>query len=150
MLPASASIRGSSRPKQQPEWLCPNALNDTPVLDPATKTVYVIAADGTLHTLQAINGEELRPPLQIVPPFAKNWSLNLVNGILYTSVSQGCNGAKSGVVTLNVREKETTPHFFQSAPAGAGIWGRGGVAVDPATGVAYGATGDAQQRNPVE
>jgi outer membrane protein assembly factor BamB len=130
------------KPKQQPDWLCPNALNDTPVIDAATRTVYVIAADGMLHTVQAINGEELRPAQQFVPPFSKNWSLNLVNGILYTSISQGCNAAKSGIATLNVKAHEKTPHFFQAAPAGAGIWGRGGVAVDSATGVAYGATGD--------
>lgn len=131
-----------AKPKQQPDWLCPNALNDTPVIDAATRTVYVIADDGMLHAVQAINGEELRPTVQFVPAFSKNWSLNLVNGILYTSISQGCNMAKSGIATLNVKEHETTPHFFQAGVAGSGIWGRGGVAVDPATGVAYGATGD--------
>jgi len=139
----SRQFKTEQKPKQAAEWLCPNALNATPVIDPATKLVYVIAADGTLHTVQAISGEEMSTPIQLVPPFAKTWSLNLVNGILYTSVSQGCNGAKSGVVTLNVKAKETTPHFFQTAPAGAGVWGRGGVPVDPATGISYGVTGDA-------
>src|SRR5581483_12357204 len=100
----SRQFKTEQKPKMKADWLCPNALNDTPVIDASTKTVYVIAADGMLHTIQAINGEELRPAQQIVPPFAKVWSLNLVNGILYTSVSQGCNAAKSGVVTLNVKE----------------------------------------------
>jgi outer membrane protein assembly factor BamB len=139
----SRQFRTEQKPKQAAEWLCPNALNATPVIDPATKMVYAIAADGTLHVVHAISGEEMRTPVQIVPSFAKTWSLNLVNGVLYTSVSQGCNGVKSGVVTLNVKEKETTPHFFVTAPAGAGVWGRGGVSVDPDTGIAYAATGDA-------
>ena len=128
--------------KQKADWLCPNALNATPVLDPSTKTAYVIAADGTLHTIQAVNGEELKEPFAFVPPFSKMWSLNLVHNTLYTSISQGCNGAKSGVYTLDLKQHDAKPNFFEASTAGAGLWGRGGVAVDAESGIAYGATGD--------
>ncbi len=130
------------KPRQKPDWLCPNALNATPVIDPATKTAYVVASDGMLYAIQVVNGEEVRTPQQFVPPFSKIWSLNLVKGVLYTSVSQGCNGAKSGIYTLNLKEEDAQPAFFESSTAGGGIWGRGGVAVDATTGVAYGASGD--------
>jgi len=138
----SKAFHTELKPRQKPDWLCPNALNATPVVDPATKTAYIIAADGVLHALQVVNGEEVRTPQQFVPAFSKVWSLNLVKGVLYTSVSQGCNGAKSGIYTLNIKEPDAKPAFFESSTAGAGIWGRGGVAVDSATGIAYGATGD--------
>lgn len=127
---------------QKPNWLCPNALNDTPVIDPATKTAYVIAADGMLYAFQVVNGEQVRTPQQFVPAYSKNWSLNLVNGMLYTPISQMCSGAQSGVYTLNVKAKDAKPSFFQASTAGAGIWGRGGVAVDSSTEIAYAASGD--------
>ena len=138
----SKQFHTEQKPKQQADWLCPNALNATPVIDPATKTAYVISSDGTLYALQVVNGEEVRAPQQFVPPFSKNWSLNLVKGILYTPTSQTCNGAKSGIYTLNLKDKAAQPVFFQDSTAGAGIWGRAGVAVDSSTGIAYASTGD--------
>jgi len=61
-------------------WLCPNALNATPVIDKKARTVYVLASDGKLHSFNFINGEDMTPPVQFTPPFAKTWSLNLVDG----------------------------------------------------------------------
>src|SRR5580692_886843 len=93
------SFEAEGKPRQQPFWLCPNALNDTPLIrkDGLAATVFVIASDGKLHTLHAINGEDRTPPQKFVPPFSKNWSLNLVGNVLYTNTSRGCNGDKSGV-----------------------------------------------------
>ncbi|HZT29171.1 MAG TPA: PQQ-binding-like beta-propeller repeat protein [Bryobacteraceae bacterium] len=137
-------IEGQSR--QKPHWLCPNALNDTPVIEKGgrglgEKTVHVISSDGKLHSLNVINGEDRQPPKQFVPPFSKNWSLNLLDGVLYTTISQGCNGAKSGVYAMDLRDPERPVRFFQSAPAGGGIWGRAGAAVSP-EGVVFVETGD--------
>src|SRR4051812_35205227 len=78
-------------------WLCPNSLNATPVIDRKTKTVYVLASDGKLHGFNVINGEDRIPPTQFTPPFAKTWSLNLNDGVLYTATSQGCNGVRSAI-----------------------------------------------------
>ena len=114
-----------------PFWLCPNALNDTPLIrkDGLAATVFVIASDGKLHTLNAINGEDRTPPQKFVPPFSKNWSLNLVDNVLYTNTSQGCNGARSGVYAMDLGAPDHPTKFFQSANGGAGIWGRAGVAI---------------------
>jgi outer membrane protein assembly factor BamB len=133
------------KPKQQPFWLCPNALNATPLIrkQGLNVLVYSISSDGKLHTLDIHNGEDKLPPLQFVPPFSKNWSLNLQNGILYTTTSQGCNGAKSGVYTMDLRTEEHKVAFFQASPNGAGIWGRAGATISPA-GEVYAQTGDGQ------
>src|ERR1043166_3028790 len=40
----SKQFHTGQKPKQKPDWLCPNALNATPVIDPATKTVYIVSA----------------------------------------------------------------------------------------------------------
>lgn len=130
-------------------WLCPNNLNDTPVADPKHGRLFVIAADGRLDTLSWLDGHSLLPPLRFVPPYAKMWSLNYVDGVLYTSVSQDCNDAHSAVYAMNPDAPGHSVSVFWSAQecphggfCGAGIWGRGGPAADFA-GSIYGATGDA-------
>ena len=134
-------VEGKSR--QEPFWLCPNALNATPLIrkDGLSATVFAIASDGKLHVLNAINGEDRMPPQKFVPPFSKNWSLNLVQNVLYTSTSQGCNGAKSGVYAMDLGTPDHKTNFFASANGGAGIWGRAGVAVSKA-GMVFAPTGD--------
>jgi outer membrane protein assembly factor BamB len=122
------SIEGT--PKSAPHWLCPNALNATPVIDRQTSTVYVLASDGKLHAFNVINGEDKMPPVQFVPAFAKTWSLNLHEGYLYTTISQGCNGVRSSVYGMNLKDPSHPVTFFQSSPSGgAGIWGRAGAAI---------------------
>jgi len=124
-------------------YFCPDALNDTPVIghSRAGLTVYVISIDGKLHALNIINGEDRFPPKQFVPPYSKNWSLNLSNNVLYTTTSQGCGRAKSGVWALDLNQPDAPVAFFQTDPAGAGVWGRGGVAVG-FNGTVFAETGD--------
>jgi outer membrane protein assembly factor BamB len=134
------------QPRQQPNWLCPNALNATPVVEKrrgglGEKTVHALSSDGKLHSLNIVNGEDRTPPIQFVPPFSKNWSLNVVEGVLYTATSQGCNGAKSGVYAIDLNDPKRPITFFQASTAGSGIWGRAGVAVG-LSGMIYGETGD--------
>src|SRR5262249_12424298 len=98
----SKKFTADAKPKQQPHWLCPNGLNGTPLLSKeegglGIMHVYVIASDGKLHALNIIDGEDHFAPVQFVPPFPKNWSLNFHDSILYTSTSQECNGTRSGV-----------------------------------------------------
>jgi outer membrane protein assembly factor BamB len=136
------TFQPEGKARQKPFWLCPNALNDTPVLQGGReKTVYVIASDGKLHSLNVVNGEDRQPPVQFVPPFSKNWSLSLVNGVLYTTISQGCNGAKSGVYSMDLNDPAHPISFFQSDTAGGGVWGRGGAAI-ASSGKVIAETGD--------
>ena len=61
-------------------------------------TIYMISADGRLHGLDISTGEaKLIPPPEFVTPYSRNWSLNLIDGVLYTSVGRGCgNGPVPG------------------------------------------------------
>lgn len=107
-------------------WLCPNAVVATPLYDPQTRTVHTISIDGRLHSLNVVNGEDRTPPVRFVPAFSKSWSMNLVDGVLYTAVSQGCNRAKNGVYAIDLNDAQRPVSMFQTA---GGVWGRAGVAV---------------------
>jgi outer membrane protein assembly factor BamB len=130
-------------PKDKPHWLCPSALNATPVIDKSSRNVYIATADGRLHTLNYVNGEDQKPPIEFVPPFAKNWSMNLFHNVLYTTTSQGCNGVRSAVYAMNLKDPNRPVSKFVASPTGgAGIWGRAGGAISAVTGLIYAETGD--------
>ena len=145
------TVEGTPKQKMS-HWLCPNALNATPVIGPAPggqttnpfrgpQAVYVLSSDGQLHVFNIVNGEDLLPPTPFVPPFGKTWSLNLVNNVVYTATSQGCNGVKSGVYAMDLSDPGHKVAYFQAGAAGAGIWGRGGAAIT-ASGKVLVETGD--------
>jgi outer membrane protein assembly factor BamB len=135
------SFQITATPKRTPHWLCPNALNATPAIDPRSRTVYILASDGKLHALNANNGEDRFPPVQFVPEFAKTWSLAFLDGWVYTTTSQGCNGVKSGLYAMNVADPKKEVVYLQASTAGAGIWGRAGAAITT-NGKVIGETGD--------
>jgi outer membrane protein assembly factor BamB len=127
---------------QDGDWLCPNALNATPVIDGKGARVFVISSDGVLHTLDLADGHDSMPPVEFVPAFSKMWSLNYSGGVLYTSISQGCNHVQSGVAAMDPDAPGRPVTRFFTAANGAGVWGRGGVSVG-FDGDIYGVTGDA-------
>jgi outer membrane protein assembly factor BamB len=67
--------------------------------------------------------------MPFVPAFAKMWSMNLVDGVLYTTTSQNCNGVKSGVYAMDLTNADRKVSYFEAGPSGAGIWGRAGAAI---------------------
>ncbi len=88
-----------------------------------------MASDGKLHAFNLVSGEDVIPPTPFVPAFAKAWSMNLVNGQLYTTISQNCNGVRSGVYAMDLNSADRKVSYFEAGPNGAGIWGRAGAAV---------------------
>jgi outer membrane protein assembly factor BamB len=130
----------TDKPKQNPHWLCPNALTATPVIDRKQLVVYVLASDGQLHSLNVVNGEDSQPPRHMTPPFAKTWSLNLVDHTIYTATSQGCSSVKSAIYAMG-ESSEESKQFLAMKTFGAGIWGRAGVAIGK-DGTVYAETGD--------
>ena len=123
-------------PQRASTWLCPNALTATPVLAPAPagsnfggQALYVLAGDGKLHAFNLISGEDLMPATRFLPPFAKMWSLNAANGMLYSTTSQGCSGAASGVYAMDLSSADRKISYFQTGAPGSGVWGRAGVAI---------------------
>jgi len=131
------SVEGA--PARRDSWLCPNGLTATPVIGPVPRAegsapgfgqaLYVLASDGKLHAFNLVSGEDVLAPAPFVPAFAKMWSMNLVNSILYTTISQNCNGVKSGVYAMDLASADHKIAYFESGTNGAGIWGRGGAAL---------------------
>ncbi len=135
ILPGKGGYQGT--------FLCPNGITATPVIDKSTGIIYTIAPDGSLYGLDLGSGLVRYGPVQLVAPFSKNWSLNLVNGVIYTVLTQGCGGAVSGFYSADVRDRHhpVIHQMLLSNTDTAGIWGRGG-AIAGTNGRIYGATAD--------
>jgi outer membrane protein assembly factor BamB len=129
-------------PKEKGSWLCPNALNATPTIDRIRNTIFTIAADGKLYGLDLGTGMARFGPIQFLPAYTKNWSLNLLDGTVYASVSATCGGAKPGLYAMDIRDPvRPVIRGLLTAKNGAGIWGRGGPVIGN-NGKVYGETAD--------
>ena len=117
-------------PKEKGFWLCPNALNATPTIDRARNIVFTIADDGKLYGLDLGTGTVRFGPIQFVPAFSKNWSLNLFDDTVYASVSATCNGSRPGLYAMAIGDpNHPVIRELLTARNGAGIWGRGGPVI---------------------
>ena len=129
--------------KAESFYLCPNSLNATPVIDRRQNMIFALAYDGRLFGLDLGTGAIRFGPFQLVPPFAKAWSLNLSNGFVYTTTSQGCGGDRSGIYSIEV--DDATHHVINEMlvrnGSGAGMWSRGGTVIGQ-NGEVYVSTGD--------
>ena len=136
-------IGGSLKAPQAPFWLCPNNLNATPVIARRRGLIFVLSATGELYGLSLGTGRTRFGPAPMTPPFAKTWSLNYRDGIVYTTISQGCGGATSGIYAMNTRHprRPATQELLVQHGFGAGIWGRAGAAIG-ANGRIFAETGD--------
>jgi outer membrane protein assembly factor BamB len=133
------TLAAEGTPQRRDSWLCPNGLTATPVIGPGPRVdgvapgfgqaLYVMGSDGKLHAFNLVSGEDVIPPTPFVPAFAKAWSMNLVNGQLYTTISQNCNGVRSGVYAMDLNSADRKVSYFEAATNGAGIWGRAGAAI---------------------
>ena len=122
--------------------LCPGGQTAVPVITTTpTKgkyTMYAVSWDGRLRTLDVATGDDVAPPEKFAGPNGKPYALNLFNGVIYTSTAQGCGGNTNAFLSYDLATKKSS--IF--APAGGGMWGRRGVAIDPEGRVFMG-TGDA-------
>jgi outer membrane protein assembly factor BamB len=92
------TIENSVEPANPANWICTNTSTATPVIDKSSGTIYMIAADGRLYGMDLATGER-KMTAEFVPPYSRNWSLNLVDGFLYTTVGRGCgNGPAPGAM----------------------------------------------------
>lgn len=120
------------QPKAAATYLCPNTQNATPVIDKPKGIIYVLASDGKLRGLSLSSGDDLMPPTDFVPPFSRTWSLNLIDGIIYTPVGRGCGGAVSHFAAMDVTSPELPQaYFYTSTGRPAGAWGTGGLVLGP-------------------
>ena len=85
-------------PPQTATWLCSNTQNATPVIDKQKGIIYLNTSDGKLRGLSLSTGDERMTPADFVTPFARNWSLNLIDDVIYSPTARGCGGAIANVI----------------------------------------------------
>src|SRR6185436_7980418 len=124
-----------------PSTLCPGGQTAVPAVGPGSGpgkfTLYAVSWDGRLRQINVADGEDLALPQKFMPANGKPWALNLVNGVIYTSTSQGCGGNPNSFFSYDLATKKASAFL----PGGGGMWGRRGVAV-ASDGTVYMGTGD--------
>jgi hypothetical protein len=110
------TIENTVEPANPATWVCTNTSTATPVIDKASGTLYMIAADGRLYGMDLAAGER-KLSVAFVTPYTRNWSLNLVDGFLYTTVGRGCGNGPAG--TASKPAGEGAPAALPRAVAGA-------------------------------
>lgn len=130
-------------------------IESTPVVDPSTGLLYVVGADGRLRALSVATGKP--DPKWSVPIIERTdvetvWgALRIAHGFLYVGVASWCdkpdaNGAWDGRLDAVGLTTRRIAHSFDVVPGaknGGGIWGPGGVSIDPADGSVWVATANA-------
>ena len=120
------------KPPAPATYLCPNTQNATPVIDKQNGVIYLTTSDGKLRGLAIANGEDRMTPTDFVTPFARNWSLNLIDGFIYSPVTRGCGNAISNFAAMDIRDPQHPHvHYYTSTGRPAGAWGRGGMVLGP-------------------
>lgn len=135
VLPGKGGYQGT--------FLCPNGITATPVIDKSTNLLYVIGGDGALYGLDLGSGKVRVGPIQFVAAYSKSASLNLVDGVIYTTLAQGCGNGLSGFYAVDVHNphRPVVRQLLLSNTNTAGIWGRGGPVIGT-NGRVYGGTAD--------
>jgi outer membrane protein assembly factor BamB len=139
---------------RQATWLCPNTANDTPVVDKTNGVIYFVTSDGKLRGLNVGDGSDKLAATDFIAPFARAWSLNLIDNVIYTTNARSCGnvagqmppvpaaartpGPPPGVrgpveATMDISDSAhpKLTKFYTSSTREAGPWGRGGVAKTP-------------------
>ncbi|MES1257741.1 MAG: hypothetical protein ABUS51_04895 [Acidobacteriota bacterium] len=126
------SYPNAAKPPLAASGNCPNNMNATPVIDREKSILYFLPTDGKLRGVSLSDGEDKFPATSIVPPYSRNFSLNLADGRIFTSTTRGCANAISEVVGIAVNDPEhPVSHFYTSPGKASGPWGRGGIVKTP-------------------
>jgi hypothetical protein len=124
------------------DTLCPGGLTAVPTMaetSPGTYTVYAVSWDGRLRQINLADGKDAAPPEKFIPGGGKPYALNLHDNVIYTATAQGCGGLTNAFYSFDLKSRRASAFI----PAGGGLWGRRGAAIDPEGRVFLG-TGDAQ------
>jgi hypothetical protein len=115
-------------------------VTGTGVIDPASRTLYVMDAFGRLHALSLATGaEQAGFPVQVFTDYRQelDWgALTLVDGSVYVPTASFCDTAGTPGAVYRIDTASGAVSRWLSVPlasgGGGGPWGWGGVAYDPA------------------
>jgi outer membrane protein assembly factor BamB len=133
------SFPNTLKPPHAANVNCSNTEQATPVIDKARGVIYFTTSDGMLRGAALKDGAERLTQAQFVAPFSRNWSLNLIDGVVYTAAGRGCGGTAEQpiepgtVAAMDVRDSAhpVLSRFFTGKGRPAGPWGRGGPVRGP-------------------
>lgn len=133
------TFKNTLTPVRGAVWSCANTEQATPAIDKQKGLIYFTTSDGNLRGLSLTDGTQKLAPTQFVAPFSRNWSLNLVNDVVYTTAGRGCGGdAAHPVEAGNVAAADVSDpthvmvsRIFTGTGRRAGPWSRAGVALGP-------------------
>ncbi len=126
-------------------------VSGSPSLDRINNRMFVMGGDGNMYALDLSTGATLPGwPVAITTDPAHEHcygAVNVSNGIAYAEIASYCDITPyhGKVVAVNIATHKSVATFFPAGPrvSGGGIWGPGGVSIDPATGHVFAATGNA-------
>jgi outer membrane protein assembly factor BamB len=133
------SFPNPGKPQRPATTNCANTEQATPVIDKSAGVIYFTTSDGKLRGLGLAAGDERLTPTPFVAPNSRNWSLNLIDKVVYTAAGRGCGGdaaqpIEPGAVSAMDVSDPTHPQlsrFFTGRGRPAGPWGRGGPVAGP-------------------
>ena len=126
-------------------------VSGSPFLDRANNRMFVVGGDGKMYALDLSTGGRLPGwPLAITSDPAHEHTygaVNVNNGVAYAVVASYCDFTPyhGKVVAVDITTATRVGGFLPAGLTvnGGGIWGPGGVSIDPATGNVFTATGNA-------
>jgi len=74
-----------------------------------TDNVFFVASDGYARTINPHNGADRSPAVPFIPANAKASGLIYVDGVLYTTTSNGCGAAPNGVWAIDLTSESKKP-----------------------------------------
>jgi len=133
------SFPTSIKPLRPASISCSNTEQATPVIDKAKGVIYFTTSDGKLRGAKLGDGSEAIKPTDMVQPFSRNWSLTLVDDVVYTTTARGCGGSAAQpiefgtVAAMDVSDPShpSLSRFYTGKGRPAGPWGASGVAWGP-------------------
>src|SRR5580765_3234939 len=110
--------------------LCPGGQTAVPAMvqvSPGKYTIYAVSWDGRLHQVNLGDGEDVSLPEKFIPGNGKPYAINYNDGVIYTATAQGCGGLTNAFHSFDLASRRASTFV----PAGGGLWGRRGAAIDP-------------------
>jgi outer membrane protein assembly factor BamB len=133
------SFPNTLKPLRPPSISCSNTEQATPAIDKGRGVIYFTTSDGKLRGAHLADGSEALTPTDMVQPFSRNWSLNVVDNVVYTTAARGCGGSAAqpteygtvAAVDVSDPARPALSRFYTGKGRPAGPWGATGVAWGP-------------------